>query len=318
MARGDLRFPALVGLVTDARCVRCRSRRESAVSCNCARVACGRVFLFAFYTLCRLCAKQKNVKSSSCVHTRYTCARTPRDATTQATQRVGRRHRRTESRSSVQCPDVRMHTIHQMPDVHNAAVAGCWALRRAYNATYPVPEISRASHIPRTRDQHGDMAGLNKATPSFGSDVHHMLVSSQAGELLECYRAEFWHAHMLPHQPSRCVDFDLPYVRVTAILVICKHGHLHKMRAQVPAITGRFGRLFFGRHDRVPSTRLRQLLHVNLLQVVKRGARAYRNLGRSVRLVQLVIGVNGDVVNDHLAVELNVNQVRLRPVRSAW
>lgn len=54
MARGDLRFPALVGLVTDARCVRCRSRRESAVSCNCARVACGRVFLFAFYTLCRL------------------------------------------------------------------------------------------------------------------------------------------------------------------------------------------------------------------------------------------------------------------------
>lgn len=126
IARGDLRFPTLVGLVTDARCplslasrkcsqlqLRARCMRPRISVCflyivpfcglGCFVGCCG-CSAFAFFRLLGLCANQKTVKSSSCVHTRYTCALTARDATTQDTQRVGRRHRRTESRSSAQCP----------------------------------------------------------------------------------------------------------------------------------------------------------------------------------------------------------------------
>ena len=119
---------------------------------------------------------------------------------------------------------------------------------------------------------------------------------------------------MLAHLAARREDLDLADVRVAAVLVVGEDGDLDEVgRAHRRA--DRVGRaLGVGRRqDRHPAARLVELLHVDLLEVVEGGAGADRDLRRRVALVELEVGVDPDLVQPHLRVELDVDEVRLRP-----
>lgn len=66
--------------------------------------------------------------------------------------------------------------------------------------------------------------------------------------------------------------------------------------------------------DRDPAVRLGDALRVNLFQVVHRRSAADGDLLGRVTLVQLVVEVECHLLQRHLLVELNVDQVRLAAV----
>ena len=51
-----------------------------------------------------------------------------------------------------------------------------------------------------------------------------------------------------------------------------------------------------------------------LLQIVKRAPHANRDLGWRVAFIKLEVGVDGYLVHAHLLVELNVDEMGLRPI----
>jgi len=141
--------------------------------------------------------------------------------------------------------------------------------------------------------------------------------SSQARVLLECDRGELGQAHELTHVPPRRVDLDLPNVRVAPVLVVGQDGHLDEVCPQRRLRARIVRRRFARRQNGHPATWLVELFDVDLLQVVERRPSTDRYLRWRVALIEFEVRVNLDLVNAHLLVELDVDQVWLRAVRSA-
>ena len=70
-----------------------------------------------------------------------------------------------------------------------------------------------------------------------------------------------------------------------------------------------------GERDGDPALRLIQIHHLDLAHVAPAAAGADGELLRGVGLVQLVVGVEADGGDEHLFLEADVHQVRLRAVR---
>ena len=73
-------------------------------------------------------------------------------------------------------------------------------------------------------------------------------------------------------------------------------------------------RVFRSQRNFHPARRLVKFHRVHLLDVVKCGACAHRNICRRVGLVKLVVCVYFYLLDPRLLVELDVYQVRLRPI----
>ena len=117
---------------------------------------------------------------------------------------------------------------------------------------------------------------------------------------------------MLAHQSAWRVDLNLADVGVAPVLVVGQYGHLDKVCTKHAAVC----RLLARRQDGDPTARLVELLDMDLLQVVEGAARADRDLRGRVALVQLEVSIDDDLVDVHLLVKLDVDQVRLGTVRS--
>ena len=97
--------------------------------------------------------------------------------------------------------------------------------------------------------------------------------------LLECDGGKLLLAHMVAEVAPGCVDLYLADVRVAAVLVVGQDRHLDEMRAQRLLLTGAFTAAALARRqDRNPSTRLIELLDVDLLQVMEGAAHTDRDL----------------------------------------
>lgn len=98
------------------------------------------------------------------------------------------------------------------------------------------------------------------------------------------------------------MDPDLSNVRVPSVLVVGDHCNLNHERAN-----GFVAHVLHGNHN--PSGGLVEVHYLDLLQVVKVGARPNGDATGRVTLVQFVVCVNVDLVDGGLALELNVDQV---------
>lgn len=120
--------------------------------------------------------------------------------------------------------------------------------------------------------------------------------------LLECDGAELLLKHLLTQMSARRVDLDLPNVRIAPILMVREDRHLDEVCSEdLLRPTLAFGGAHRWWQDGDPAAGLIELLDMYLLQVVECAADANRDLGRGVALVELEIGVDGDLVYAHCA-----------------
>ena len=103
------------------------------------------------------------------------------------------------------------------------------------------------------------------------------------------------------------VNLNLTNVCVTSILMVGKNGDLDQK--------GTDGRLVVLERNHDPTVGFMEFHVLDLLQIMKMITDTNGNSKRSVRFVQFVVCVDAHVLDQHLLLELDVDQVRLGPVR---